>query len=206
MNLSVYNLKNEKVKELEVLDSIFNAEVKPHVLHQVITGQLRLRRQGTAKVKNRSEIKGSTRKIYKQKGTGSARHGSKKAPIFRGGGTVFGPRGVIGKYKINKKVMKGGMISALSMLVNEGKIRVVESLELDTHKTKDFKAVLDGFDVAKGLVVSDYEADTKFYLATRNIKDMKVIKPEGLNVFDLLKYQNVIISVDAVKALEKRLG
>ena len=206
MKLSVFNLKNEKIEDLEVSDSIFNADVKPHVLHQVITGQLRLRRQGSAKVKSRGEVAGTTKRIYKQKGTGSARHGSKKAPIFRGGGTVFGPRGFIGKYKINKKVMKGGMISALSMLVSEGKIRVVDTLSVDTHKTKDFKAVLDGFDVAKGLLVSDYEADTKFYLAARNIKDMKVIKPAGLNVFDLLKYQNVIISVDAIKALEARLG
>ncbi len=206
MKLSVYNLKNEKVSDLEVSEEIFNGEVKPHLMHQVVTGQLRLRRAGSAKVKNRSEVAGSTRKIYKQKGTGSARHGSKKAPTFSGGGTVFGPRGVIGKYKVNKKVMRGGLISALSMLVSEGKIRVVESLELDTHKTKDFKAVLATFDVAKGLVVSDYKETTNFYLAARNLKDMKIIKPEGLNVFDLLKYQEVIISVDAVKALETRLG
>ncbi len=206
MILDVLNLKNEKIKEVEVSDVVFKAEVKPHLLHQVVTAQLRNRRQFTAKTKSRGEIAGSTRKIYKQKGTGNARHGSKKAPIFRGGGTVFGPRGLKSKYKTNKKVMKNGLRSALSMLVGEGKLHVVENLKLESNKTKDFVGVLKGFNLSKSLIVGNYDVDKNIYLASRNIQKVKMIKPEGVNVYDLLKYQNIIISEEAIKALELRLA
>ena len=206
MKLDVYDLSNNKVRELEVNDSVFAADVKEHLIHDVVVAQLRLRRSGTAKTKGRSEVHGTTKKMYKQKGTGSARHGSRKAPLFPKGGTVFGPRGVISKYRLNKKVMKGGLISALSMLVKEGKVTVVDSLKLETYKTKAFSNILNGFGIQKGLVVHDYNEDDKnVYLAGRNLKDIKVIKSEGVNVFDLLKYQNVFISESALKALEERL-
>jgi large subunit ribosomal protein L4 len=206
MKLDVFDLSNNKVSELEVSDSVFGAEVKEHLIHDVVKAQLRLRRSGTAKTKGRSEVHGTTRKMYKQKGTGSARHGSKKAPLFPKGGTVFGPQGVIGKYRLNKKVMKGGLVSALSMLVKEGKVTVVESLTLESCKTKAFSGVLSGFGIQKSLVVHNYEEDKNVYLAGRNLKDVKVIKTEGVNVFDLLKYQNVFISESAIKSLEERLA
>jgi len=206
MKLSVFDLSNNKVKDLDVNDSVFNTEVKEHLIHDVVKAQLRLRRNGTAKTKGRSEVHGTTKKMYKQKGTGSARHGSRKSPLFPKGGTVFGPQGVIGKYRLNKKVMKGGLVSALSMLVKEGKVTVVESLTLESCKTKAFSAVLNGFGIQKGLVIHNYNDDDKnVYLAGKNLKDIKVIKTEGVNVFDLLKYQNVFISESAIKSLEERL-
>lgn len=206
MKLDVYDLNRNKVREIEVSDEIFAAEVKPHLLHEVVKAQLRARRSGTAKVKNRADVSFSTRKLYKQKGTGNARRGSRKSPLFAKGGVVFGPQGVIKAYKTNKKVMRGGLISALSQIVLKKQFTVVEGLELETHKTKDFKGVLDRFELKKTVVIDDYEKKSNFHLAARNIRDLKILKTAGVNVFDVLKYQNVLITEAAVRSLENRLS
>lgn len=206
MKLDVYDLNRKKVKEIDVSDEIFGAEVKAHLLHEVVKAQLRARRSGTAKVKNRADVAFSTRKLYKQKGTGNARRGSRKSPLFAKGGVVFGPQGVIGAYKVNKKVMRGGLVSALSQAVKNNQLIVVESLELDSHKTQAFKAVVDRFELKKVVFVSDYQDKDNFHLAARNLRDSKLLKTAGVNVFDILKYRNVVISEAAVKALQERLS
>ncbi len=206
MKLDVYDLNRNKVKEIEVSDEIFGAEVKAHLLHEVVKAQLRARRSGTAKVKNRADVAFSTKKLYKQKGTGNARRGSRKSPLFAKGGVVFGPQGVISAYKVNKKVMRGGLISALSQAVKNNQLIVVDSLELDLHKTKAFKTALDRFELSKVVLINDYKDKDNFHLAARNIKDSKLLKTAGVNVFDILKYQNVVISEAAVRSLEKRLS
>ncbi len=208
MKLDVFDLNNKKVREIEVNDALFGAEVKEHLLHEVVKAQLRFRRLGTAKVKGRSEVHGTTRKMYKQKGTGNARHGSRKAPLFPKGGIYGGPHGMLGVYKINKKVMKGGLISALSLTVKEKKFVVVDNFTLTTHKTKEFTKILSSFGVTKGLVINNYneEQNDNLYLSARNVRDIKMIKVAGVNVFDILKYQTVLISEDSLRMLEERLS
>ncbi|MBN2693920.1 50S ribosomal protein L4 [bacterium] len=206
MKIDVYDLNFNKVREIEVSDNIFAAEVKEHILHDVVKAQLRLRRSGTAKTRNRSEVSASSRKIYKQKGTGNARHGAKDSPLFPKGGVVWGPRGVISAYKVNKKVMRGGLISALSLKVKEQRFFVVDSWSLKSFKTKEFKSVLTRFQIEKGLIVDDCETTENLYLASRNLKDMKLIKTGGVNVFDILKYKTLLLSEESVRKIEQRLS
>ncbi len=203
--VDVLNTKGEKVSEIELAEDIFNVPVKSSVLHEVVTMQRAARRSGTASVKNRSDIVGSTKKLFRQKGTGRARRGDIKSPLLRGGGVVFGPHPRSYAYKVPKKVRRLALKMALSSKVRDNEMIVLDRLELERVKTKDFVSIIKNLDTDNVLLVTD-QKDENLELSSRNVPNVKVLRSEGLNVYDLLRYKNVILLESAVKVLEGRLS
>ena len=161
----------------------------------------------TAKTKQRNEIKGSTAKIYAQKGTGGARHSSRKAPIFVGGGVAHGPKGSVYKVKrINKKIRKLGLLHLLSQKNKVNSLFVVEDFKTEITKTKLFNKFLEKNKLQNSLIISDENSRSKIIKSARNIPNLKIIKQEGTNVYDLLKYKNVVFTITSIKSLQDRLS
>lgn len=202
--VDVFNMKGDKVSQTELPDEIFNVPVKPPVLHQVVKAQLAARRSGTACVKNRSDITGSQRKLYRQKGTGRARKGNIKSPLLRGGGVVFGPHPRSYEQKVPKKVRKLALKMALTSKLQDAELMVVDQFELSEIRTKDFVAAVQTLEASKALIVTT-KPDEKLALSSRNVPGVKVIRCEGLNVYDILKYDKLILVEEAVKGIEGRL-
>jgi large subunit ribosomal protein L4 len=200
----VYNMDGVKVSEIDLMDEIFNVPVKQHVLHEVVTMQLANRRAGTAATKGRSEVRGSGKKPYRQKGTGRARAGSRKSPLWRGGGVVFGPRPRSYAYKVPKKVRRQALKMALTSKLQEHALVVVDKLDLETVKTKRFVEVLLALKTREALIVTDRELEN-LELSSRNVPRVKVVRWEGLNVYDILKFNHLILLEPSVKHLEGRL-
>ena len=207
--LPIYNLKKEKVGTVELNDIVFSGEIKPHLIHDAVRTQIARRYEyRTANSKTRSEVHGTTKKMYKQKGTGQARHGAATAPIFVGGGKAHGPKPHRRLQKMNKKCMRQALISVLSMHQKEDRLFIVDKLELDKMSTKAVSQSLEkvfGFETA--LVVNANEGDKEKYfnLSVKNLKGVKCLRPEGVNVFDLLKFKNLVLSQQAVQKLTERL-
>jgi large subunit ribosomal protein L4 len=202
--VDVFNMKGDKVSQTELPDEIFNVPVKSPVLHQVVKAQLAARRSGTACVKNRSDITGSQRKLYRQKGTGRARKGNIKSPLLRGGGVVFGPHPRSYEQKVPKKVRKLALKMALTSKLQDEELMVVDQFELSEIKTKDFVAAVQTLEAPKALIVTT-KPDEKLTLSSRNVPGVKIIRCEGLNVYDILKYDKLILVEEAVKGIEGRL-
>ena len=202
--IDVFNMKREKVGSVELADEVFGAEVKEHLFYEVVKAQLASRRQGTQCAKNRSAVSGSTKKIFKQKGTGNARHGSKRAPVFVGGGRAHPPRPRDWAYRPPREVRVGALRSALSKFHAEGRLVVVDRFELAEIKTKALLGALTTLKAAKKALVVDNMTNEKLRLSIRNTKNHGFLPPEGLNVYDLLRHDTLILSQDAAKALEKR--
>jgi large subunit ribosomal protein L4 len=202
--IDVYNINGEKVSQLELAESIFNVPVKPSVLHEVVTMQLACRRAGSASVKHRSDVKGSTRKLYKQKGTGRARRGDIKSPLLRGGGSIFGPNPRSYSYKVPKKIRKQALKMALSSKTQTNNLLVLDKFELEKARTKGFTAVLDNLKVKKALIVTE-NVNENLELSSRNVPGIKVMRYEGLNVYDILKYEKLILLETSIKGIEGRL-
>ena len=202
--IDVYNTNGDKVSQLELADSIFNVPVKQSVLHEVVTMQLACRRAGTASVKHRSDVTGSTRKLYKQKGTGRARRGDIKSPLLRGGGSIFGPNSRSYSYKVPKKVRKQALKMALTCKIQENNLLVLGNLALEEPKTKNFVSVLGNLQIKKALIVTE-ATNENLELSSRNIPDIKVMRCEGLNVYDILKYEKLILLEPSIKSIEGRL-
>jgi len=200
----IYNLERKQVGTLDLSDAVFAAEVKEHLFHEVVRAQLASKRQGTHATKERSEVAGSVKKIWKQKGTGRARHGSRKAPQFVGGGTVFGPHPRDYSFKVNRKVRTAALISALSRRTGEGKLVVIEDLSLPKIQTKQVAALQTRFEAPKALFV-DVE-NSNFQLSTQNLASAHYIGVGGLNVYDILKYDTLVLSKAAAVALQERIG
>ena len=202
--VDVFNLKREKVGELDLSDDVFGAEVKEQLFYEVVKAQLASRRAGTAAAKERAAVSGSTKKIYRQKGTGRARHGSIRAPNFAGGGQAHPPRPRDWSYRPPRQMRIGALKSALSMFVKEGRLIVVENMELSEVKTKALAGVLVALQIAKKALVVDGKGNEKLKLSIRNMEDHQFLPPEGVNVYDLLRHDHLIVSKDAAKALEAR--
>ncbi|MBF0117596.1 MAG: 50S ribosomal protein L4 [Desulfobacterales bacterium] len=202
--VDVLNIKGEKVSEIDIPDSIFNVAIKESVLHEVVTMQLASRRSGTACVKHRSDISGSTKKLYRQKGTGRARRGNIKSPLLRGGGSVFGPNPRSYAYKVPKKVRKLALKMALTSKYNDKKLLVLDQFELDEIKTKKFIGISKAINVSKGLFITEKE-NRNIELSARNIPNIKILRCEGLNVYDILKFEHLVLPIDSIKAIERRL-
>ena len=202
--LNVYDIEKTKVTELELSDLVFGTEVNEHILYEVVKMQLACRRQGTASTKGRSDVRGGGRKPWRQKGTGRARAGTTRSPIWRGGGIVFGPKPRDYSYKVPKKVRKAALKSALSMKVKEGRVIILRDFPMDEIKTKRFKEVLDRFELGKTLFVLD-ERNTILEKSSKNIKDVKMMRSEGINVYDLLKYDDLVLLEPSVKKIEGAL-
>ena len=202
--LDVQNVKGKQISQVELADDVFSVPVKSSVLHEVVTMQLANRRAGTAAVKHRSDITGSRKKLYRQKGTGRARRGDIKSPLLRGGGVVFGPDGRNYKYQVPKKVKKLALKMALSSKLNEKELVVLDRFELEEIKTKEVVGALDALKLKSALIVTD-EKNENLELSSRNVHDVKVLRSEGLNVYDILKYRTLVLLEPAVKNIEGRL-
>ena len=202
--IDVYNMKREKVGSLELADEVFATDVKEHLFYEVVKAQLASRRQGTASAKNRSAVSGSTKKLYKQKGTGRARHGSIRAPIYVGGGRAHPPQPRDWSYRPPQQVRAGALRSALSKFVKEGRLVVVDRFELAEIKTKSLLSALGTLQAAKSTLVVDAVTNENLKLSVRNCKDHSFLPPEGVNVYDLLRHDHLVLSKDAAKALELR--
>lgn len=207
--LPVYNLENKKVGTVELDDRIFAGEMKPHLVNDAVRAQIAWRYEfRTANCRTRSEVKGTRKKIYKQKGTGQARHGDSKAPIFVGGGKAHGPKPRIVKHRINKKVMRQALISALTARQREDRIFVVDGLALKAPSCKTVAKALKAFGAEKALVVNGGATaeELNFNRSVKNVGGAKLLKPEGVNVFDVLKFSTLVISKSAVEQLTKRVS
>lgn len=203
--IAVYDMNKNQISEREIADEIFNVDVKGYLIHDMVRYQLAARRQGTADTKGRSEVSGGGRKPYKQKGTGNARQGSIRAPHFVGGGTVFGPTPRDYSFKLNRKVKKAALRSALSVRFKEEQLTVLAALKLDKASTSDFIDLLKRFDLAHALVVID-SADPNIELSARNLQHVKVLRAEGVNVYDVMRYRHLVLTEGAVAHLEGALA
>jgi large subunit ribosomal protein L4 len=202
--LDIFDITNKKVGEIELSDSVFNDEVKEYLIHEAVKIQLANRRAGTVAVKNRSAVAGSGKKPFKQKGTGQARQGCRRAPQYPGGGVAFGPQAKTYDLSMNKKARKAAMRSALSLMFKNNKLTVLDHINLDNVSTKNFVGILNSFALDKTLVITE-AGNTNLELSARNVKNVKVLKSEGLNIFDIMKYQSVIFTESAVRKVEGAL-
>lgn len=202
--IHVHNKENEIVGEIELNEALFGVEVRPHILHDVVQMQRANRRQGTACTKTRSEVSGSSKKPWRQKGTGRARSGSRKSPVWRGGGTVFGPKPRGYGYQLPKKVRRLALKMALSARCAEKNLIVLEDFDMESIQTKEFVRVMHNLAIDNGLVVTP-EKDEMLVKSSRNVPGFKTLPVEGLNVYDILLHRRLIILKPSIDSLEKRL-
>ena len=200
--VAVYNMEGKEVDSIELNDSIFGVEIKEHLVHMAVLQQLANNRQGTQKAKTRSEVRGGGRKPWRQKGTGHARQGSTRTPQWTGGGVVFAPVPRDYSFKLNKKEKRAALKSALTSRVAENKFVVVDELKLDEIKTKKFAEVLNNLKVEKALVVLN-DMDKNVIASAANIPTVKTAQTNELNVFDVLKYDTVVVTKAAVATIEE---
>lgn len=201
--VKVYNLSGNGVGEIELSDSVFDATVNENLLYDVLKAQLASKRKGAASAQTRAEVTATKRKMYKQKGTGNARHGSRRAPIFVGGGTVHGPKPRDFGYRPPRKMRLGALKGALSLKLREGQLRVVEDFDLAEIKTKKLVEVLGKLEVDKSTLIVD-GANDNLRLSARNLQNHSVLPPEGVNLYDLLRHEHIVLTKGAVAALEER--
>jgi large subunit ribosomal protein L4 len=200
----IVNIKNEKVGEADLNDALFGVEVKPYTLHDIVRMQLAKRRAGNACTKTRAEVRGSNAKPWRQKGTGRARSGSRQSPIWRGGGTTFGPKPRDYSFKLTKKVRKLGIKMALSSRLAEERLTVLDAFQLDEIKTKNFVNVMKTLDIDNALIVIP-EHDEKLVKSSHNVPGFKVMQTAGVNVYDILLHKKIILLQPCLGQLEERL-
>ena len=213
MKVQVVDLNNEATGELDLDDAVFGAPVREHLFWEVVNWQRARRRAGTHKVKNRSAVSGGGRKPWRQKGTGRARAGTIRSPLWSGGGVIFGPSPRDYSYNMPKKKRRAALRSVLSMKVENGQFKVVEDWELPAIKTKEAMQTLERLGAPKALVVdvTDRDDDNKLHhneklrLSVRNLRDAKYLAAEGLNVEDLLRFDHLVISRRAVEQIQEAL-
>ncbi|MCR4740220.1 MAG: 50S ribosomal protein L4 [Lachnospiraceae bacterium] len=201
-NVSVYNMDGKEVGKIELSDEVFGVKINEHLVHMAVVQHLANKRQGTQKAKTRAEVSGGGRKPWRQKGTGHARQGSTRSPQWTGGGVVFAPTPRDYSFKLNKKEKRLALKSALTSRVQENKFIVLDELKLDEIKTKKMQAVLDNLKVSKAMVIIS-EDDKNIVLSARNIPDVITTSANALNTFDIMKYNTVIATKDAVSMIEE---
>jgi large subunit ribosomal protein L4 len=201
-NVSVYNIEGKKVDILELNDSVFGVEINQHLVHMAVVSQLANKRQGTQSAKTRAEVSGGGRKPWRQKGTGHARQGSIRSPQWKGGGVVFAPKPRDYSFKMNKKEKALALKSALTSRVNQEKFLVLDQFGFNEIKTKKMKEVLDNLKVSKALIVID-KKDDNVELSARNLPNVRTVLSNSINVYDILKYDTLVITRDAVAQIEE---
>jgi len=207
MKMKVLNIDGNKAETVEVSDKIFIPKPNQAVIKTIVEWQTNNLKPRKAKTQQRNEITGSTAKIYAQKGTGGARHSSRKAPLFVGGGVAHGPKGAVYKVKkINKKVIKLGLKHLLSHKMNINSLFVIQDFKNEIKKTKVFNEFLVKNKLKNSLIISDKDSTAKFIRSARNIPNLKIIEHSGTNVYDLLKYKNVLFTTTSIKQLQERLS
>ena len=206
MKFNLLNIDGGKSETIDISDKIMNLKFNHKLVKFVIDWQLNHQKPRTAKTKQRNEVKGSTKKIYSQKGTGQARHASRTAPLFVGGGQAHGPKGAVYKIKkINKKVRKLALAQTLAKKNTDKQLHILSDVKKEIKKTKEFNKFLVNNNLSNALIVSDKESEKNFIRSARNIKDLKVISDEGANIYDMLKYKNIIITSSSIKKIENRI-
>lgn len=200
----IKNIQNEKVGEVELNDALFGVEVKPYILHDIVRMQLAGRRAGTACTKTRAEVRGGGAKPWRQKGTGRARSGSRTSPVWRSGGTAFGPKPRSYAFKLTKKMRRLGLKMALSARFSEERLHVLDNFELEEIKTKQFVNVMDKLSIDNALIIIP-DHDEKLEKSSRNVVGYKVMPAAGLNVYDILLHKNIILLAPCIGQLEERL-
>jgi len=205
MKLTVRNLDNQEVGDIELADEVFGLPIRRDILARVVNWQLAKRRAGTHKTKGVSEISGTTKKPYKQKGTGRARQGSLRSPQFRGGAVIFGPVVRSHEFDLQKKVRKLGLKTALSAKQAEGKLIVIDEAKVAEAKTKALRARLDALGWESVLIIDGAAVDEGFARAARNLPKVDVLPQQGANVYDILRRDTLVLTRDAVQQLEARL-
>lgn len=203
--VDVYNMQKEIVGQLALRDDIFNVPVKIAVLHQVVLYHLAKRRAGTAKTKTRAEVSGGGRKPWRQKGTGRARVGSIRSPLWKGGGVVHGPQPRSYAFKLPKKVRRLALKMALSQKLKDAELTVLDRIQMERISTKDFAAMMKRFEWGKTLFVMP-QSDEVVERSARNIPLVKIIRWEGLNVYDVLNYHHLVLAQETVQKIEEFLG
>jgi large subunit ribosomal protein L4 len=203
--VDIYDAKREKVGSLDLSETVFAAELKPYLLHEVVIWQLAKRRQGNACTKSRHEVRGGGRKPWRQKGTGRARAGSRRSPLWRGGGVAFGPKPRSYAYTLPKKVKKAALRVALSDKLREEKLLVLRGFDLAQIKTKAFVEVLKRFETDDALIITA-APDEVLEKSARNVAKVKVMRAEGLNVYDILRYDRLVLVEPAVASIEEALS
>ena len=206
MKFPLLNIDGTKSQSIEVSDKVVKLKVNHKLIKFVIDWQLNHAKPRTAKTKQRNEIRGSTVKIVAQKGSGGARHASRKAPLFIGGGIAHGPKGRVYKVKkINKKVRKLALAQTLSKKNSDKNLHILSDIKKEIKKTKEFNKFLEKNNLANALIISDEDSLKNISKSARNIKNIKLIKQEGTNIYDLFKYKNVIMTSSSVKKLQERI-
>ena len=206
MKLPILNIEGSKKDTIEVSDKIVKLKVNHKLIKFVLDWQLNHAKPRTAKTKQRNQIRGSTKKIIAQKGSGGARHASKKAPLFVGGGVAHGPKGNVYKVKkINKKVRKLAIAQTLSKKNSDKSLFILADVKKEIKKTKEFNKFLEKNNLVNVLIISDTDSLKNLNRSAKNIKNVKIIKDEGTNVYDLFKYRNVLLTSSSVKKIENRI-
>jgi large subunit ribosomal protein L4 len=202
--VDVFDTSRNKVAQIDVSEAVFKAPLRKHLFYDVVLAQLASRRSGTAATKNRTAVSGGGKKPWKQKGTGRARSGSSRSPLWRGGGIIFGPTPRSYEYAVPKKVRKLALCSALSMKLKENKMLIVDKLELPEIKTRGVVAILKQLGLSSVLIVE--QENLNLEKSARNVPLVKVLRPEGLNVYDVLQYEHIVITQSCVEKLQGRLA
>jgi large subunit ribosomal protein L4 len=203
--VDVLSWENKKVGSVELNSAVFEIPVRKEILHSIVRWQLAGRRQGTHKAKTRGEVSGGGKKPFKQKGTGNARQGSTRSPLMPGGGITFGPVPRDYSYSLNRKFKQLGLKTALSLLVSEGKLKVVDQMSLKEGKTKDLVKQLKVMGLEKALLI-DSQSEANFSRASRNLPKIQFRTVDGLNVYDLLKFETAVITKGSLAKIEERCG
>ncbi|MBV8935176.1 MAG: 50S ribosomal protein L4 [Alphaproteobacteria bacterium] len=205
-SVNVVDLNNATVGSIELSDAVFGAEVNENLLYEAVRQHTAAQRSGTASTKTRHEVSGSGKKLWKQKGTGRARMGSIRSPLWRHGGTVHGPQPRSYEYKLPRKMVLGALRSALSAKLRDGELRVVRAFELSDHKTKNLVQVFGRLDAKKTILLVEAGENANLKRASGNLRGVKLVPTKDVNVYDLLKYQEVLLSESAARRLSEALA
>ncbi|MFL2649865.1 MAG: 50S ribosomal protein L4 [Alphaproteobacteria bacterium] len=204
MKIEVNSLDNKKIKDIDLDKQIFGLELKEEIIYRMVRYQLAKRRSGNHKTKGISEISGTTKKPFKQKGTGNARQGSKRSPQMRGGAVIFGPQVRSHAHKLPKKIKKLALKMAISKKVKDGKFRIINELKMSKPKTNLFRSKLAGLKLDSALFIDGKDIDYNFLLASKNVPKIDILPVAGINVYDILKRDYLVLSENALNGIKER--
>ena len=204
MKIQVNSLDNKKIKDIDLDKQIFGLELKEEIIYRMVRYQLAKRRSGNHKTKGISEISGTTKKPFKQKGTGNARQGSKRSPQMRGGAVIFGPQVRSHAHKLPKKIKKLALKMAISKKVKDGKFRIINELKMSKPKTNLFRSKLAGLKLDSALFIDGKDIDYNFLLASKNVPKIDILPVAGINVYDILKRDYLVLSENALNGIKER--
>ena len=204
MKIQVNSLDNKKIKDIDLDKQIFGLELKEEIIYRMVRYQLAKRRTGNHKTKGISEISGTTKKPFKQKGTGNARQGSKRSPQMRGGAVIFGPQVRSHAHKLPKKIKQLALKMAISKKIKDGKFKIINELKMSKPKTNLFKSKLAGLKLDSALFIDGKDIDNNFFLASKNVPKVDILPVAGINVYDILKRDYLVLSENAVNSIKER--